>query len=196
MYIHKDILVGSNIDYTWSKKNKVPIVEHDNIVIHYTAGASAVSSANYLANDKTPASAHLVIARDGKIYQLVDFATQAWHAGKSQMLGKTGQNAYSVGIELDNAGLLHKSNNRYYAWFGKRVPDGQVIKLVNPQTGFHAWWHTYTEIQLKALKEICLLLVDHYQFKRIVGHSEISLSGKIDPGPAFPMDDFKKLIIS
>ena len=44
------------------------------------------------------------------------------------------------------------------------------------------------------LREICLLLVEAYQFKRIVGHSEISLSGKIDPGPAFPMDEFKKLI--
>lgn len=194
MYIHKHILVGSNIDYIWSKKNKVPIVEHDNIVIHYTAGASAISSAKYMANDNTLASAHLVIARDGKIYQLVDFATQAWHAGKSQMLGKTGQNAYSVGIELDNAGLLHEKDNRYYTWFGKRVSDSQVIKLVNPQTGFHAWWQVYTEIQLNTLKSIIGLLLYHYRFKRIVGHNEISLSGKIDPGPAFPMADFKKLI--
>ena len=195
MYIQKHILVGSNIDYIWSKKNKTPIVEHDNIVIHYTAGASALSSADYLANDTTPVSAHLVIARDGTIYQLVDFATQAWHAGKSRYLGKTGQNAYTVGIELDNAGLLHESNKRYYTWFGKRVSDTQVIKLVNPQTGFHAWWHIYTEIQLKTLKEVCLILIDHYKFKQIVGHSEISLSGKIDPGPAFPMNDFKSLII-
>ena len=194
MYIHKHILVGSNIDYIWSKKNKVSIVDHDNIVIHYTAGANATSSANYLANDNTKASAHLVIGRDGQIYQLVDFETQAWHAGKSQMLGKIGQNAYSVGIELDNAGLLHENNKRYYTWFGKRIPDIEVIKLVNPQTGFHAWWHTFSEIQLKTLQEICLLLVEAYQFKRIVGHSEISLSGKIDPGPAFPLDEFKKLI--
>ena len=157
MYIHKHILVGSNIDYIWSKKNKVPIVDHDNIVIHYTAGANAISSANYLANDNTKASAHLIIGRDGKIYQLVNFDTQAWHAGKSQMLGKTGQNAFTVGIELDYSGLLHENNNRYYSWFGKRIPESEVIKLVNPQTGFHAWWHTYSEIQLNTLKEICLV---------------------------------------
>ena len=194
MYIHKHILVGSNIDYIWSKKNKTPILEHDNIVIHYTAGASALSSANYLANDKTRASAHLVIGRDGKIYQLVDFETQAWHAGKSRYRGKTSLNRYSVGIELENAGLLTERDNHYYAWFGKQVPFDQVTKLVNPQTGFDAWWHTYPQIQLNTLKEVCQVLLSNYRFSRIVGHSEISLSGKIDPGPAFPLEEFKNLI--
>jgi N-acetylmuramoyl-L-alanine amidase len=194
MYIHKHILVGSNIDYYWSKKNNEPIVEHDNIVIHYSAGSAAISTVQYLASEKTMASAHLVIGRDSRIYQLVDFNTQAWHAGRSHYLGKTGQNAYSVGIELENAGLLHERNKRYYTWFGKRIPDEQVIQLVNPQTGFHAWWHTYTEIQLKTLKNVIGLLLYHYKFNRVVGHSEISLTGKIDPGPAFPMDEFKNLI--
>jgi N-acetylmuramoyl-L-alanine amidase len=194
MYINKHILVGSSINYFWSKKNKTPIEEHDNIVIHYTAGASAISSVRYMANDLTPVSAHLVISREGMIYQMVDFETQAWHAGKSQMLGKTGQNAYSIGIELDNAGLLKEKDKRYYAWFGKRIPENQVVKLINPQTGFEAYWQTYTDIQLNTLKEICKILLNNYPFRRIVGHSEISLSGKIDPGPAFPMDEFKKLI--
>lgn len=194
MYIHKHILVSSNIDYIWSKKNKEPILEHDNIVIHYTDGSNALSSANYLANDKTPASAHLVIGRDSTIYQLVDFETQAWHAGKSGYRGKINLNRYSVGIELENAGLLIERDNHYYAWFGKQVSSDQVVKLVNPQTGFEALWQTYTQIQLSTLKEVCKVLLRNYRFRRIVGHSEISLSGKIDPGPAFPLDEYKKLI--
>ena len=170
------------------------MVEHDNIVIHYTAGSSAISTVNYLISEYTPVSAHLVIARDGKIYQLVDFNTQAWHAGKCQFLGKTDLNACSIGIKLDNAGLLHEHNERYYAWFGKRIPNDEVIRLVNPLTGFHAWWHTYTDNQLSILKEVCKVLAGTYRLKRILGHSEISLTGKIDPGPAFPLAEFKKLI--
>ena len=114
MYLHKHIIVGSNIDYYWSKKNKEPLLEHDNIVIHYSAGSTALSTVNYLINEKTPVSAHLVIARDGKIFQLVDFNTQAWHAGKSHFLGKTALNTCSIGIELENAGLLHERDKRYY----------------------------------------------------------------------------------
>lgn len=194
MYIHNDTLVCSNIEYLWSKKNKQPIQELDNIVIHYTAGANAISSAKYLAADNTPVSAHLVIARDGQIFQMVDFKTQAWHAGKSKYKSKNGLNGYSIGIELDNVGILKQHNNRYYAWFGRRIPEVQVVELVNPQTGFKAFWQTYTEIQLNTLKDVCNKLLSYYPIKRIVGHSEVSLSGKIDPGPAFPIEDFKKLI--
>jgi N-acetylmuramoyl-L-alanine amidase len=178
MYLHQNMLVSSDIDYFWSKKNKESIKELDSIVIHYTAGASAISSARYLMHDNT----------------IVDFKTQAWHAGKSQFLGKTNLNAFSIGIELENAGLLHCHDERYYTWFGKRVPEQQVVQLVNPQTGFPSYWQIYTTMQLNMLKEVCKLLIFHYKIKRIVGHSEISLSGKIDPGPAFPMADFKTLI--
>lgn len=194
MYIHKHMLVGSNIDYFWSKKNKEPIIEHDNIVIHYTAGASAISSTRYMANELTPVSAHIVIARDGKVYQLVDFNTQAWHAGKSAHQGKINLNKFSVGIELDNAGKLYRREQKYHAWFGKQIPQEQVVKAKDPQTKCDAYWHAYTPMQLDTLNVVCKLLLETYPFRRIVGHSEISLSGKIDPGPAFPMEDFKKLI--
>jgi N-acetylmuramoyl-L-alanine amidase len=194
MYIHKHILVSSNIDYNWSKKNKEPIQNLETVVIHSTAGSNALAIVRYFTTPNTPASAHLLIARDGKIYQMVDFQTQSWHAGKSQLLGKTDINTLSVGIELENAGLLKQHDKRYYAWFGKKIPESQVVQLVNPQTGFHAYWQTYTEKQLDKLTEVCKLLLFNYKIRRIVGHSEISLTGNIDPGPAFPLPDFKKLI--
>ncbi|MDA3929222.1 MAG: N-acetylmuramoyl-L-alanine amidase [Prolixibacteraceae bacterium] len=194
MYIYKHNLVGSSVEYIWSKKNKKPIEELDNIVIHYTAGANAVSSAKYLAADNTPVSAHLVIARDGSIFQIVDFNTQAWHAGKSKYRKTEGLNAFSIGIELENYGLLKEKDDKYYTWFGKRVPEKQVVELINIQTGFPAFWQTYTYLQLKTLREVCQKLLSCYPIRRIVGHSEISLTGKIDPGPAFPLNDFSELI--
>lgn len=196
MYIYEDNLVGSDVDYIWSKKNKKPIVTLDNIIIHYTAGANAMSSAKYLASDHTPVSAHLVIASDGSIIQIVDFQTQAWHAGKSKHRGKTGLNAYSIGIELDNYGLLTEKHNRFYTWFGKRVSEKDIEEFPHPQTGYPAYWHSYTYLQVKTLRMVCQKLISYYPIRRIVGHSEVSLSGKIDPGPAFPLDEFRNLIYS
>ncbi|MGB3467614.1 MAG: N-acetylmuramoyl-L-alanine amidase, partial [Cyclobacteriaceae bacterium] len=56
----------------------------DMLIIHYTAGRSAETSANFLARPDVQASAHLVIGRDGQVFQLVPFDKVAWHAGVSQ----------------------------------------------------------------------------------------------------------------
>lgn len=46
-------------------------------------------------------SAHYVIGRDGKIYQLVDEQDLSYHAGKSSLPdGRTNVNTCSIGIEL------------------------------------------------------------------------------------------------
>ena len=82
----------------------------DTVIIHYTAGTSAKGSAAWLCNPQAGASAHLVIGREGEIYQLIPFTTKAWHAGVSQYQGRKGFNNYSIGIELDNAGPLKRSD--------------------------------------------------------------------------------------
>ena len=71
--------------------------------MHYTAGASAESSIDWLTNPDARASAHVLIARDGGITQLVPFDRRAWHAGRSRWKDRTGLNGWSFGIELDNA---------------------------------------------------------------------------------------------
>jgi len=49
-------------------------------------------------------SAHYLIARDGRIYYLVDELARAWHAGESAWGGNRDLNSASIGIELDNNG--------------------------------------------------------------------------------------------
>jgi len=46
-------------------------------------------------------SAHLFIDRRGRLTQFVPFELRAWHAGVSSYRGRTGCNAYSIGIELE-----------------------------------------------------------------------------------------------
>ena len=46
-------------------------------------------------------SAHALIRRDGEIVQYVPFGERAWHAGRSEYLGRAACNDFSVGIELE-----------------------------------------------------------------------------------------------
>ncbi len=194
MYIHNHNLVSADIDYLWAKKNKEPLVSLDTIVIHYTAGGTALSSAQHLAHQNTRASAHLVIARKGNIYQLVDFETQAWHAGNSRLGTRANVNHFSIGIELENPGWLKLKKNNYYTWFGKLVNPKQVEQHPHPKTRLPSFWHSYTLKQLKVAREVCILLCQHYPIKHIVGHSDVSLTGKLDPGPAFPLGALQSII--
>jgi AmpD protein len=48
-------------------------------------------------------SAHVLIARDGKLTQYVPFVRRAWHAGRSSYCGRSACNDFSIGIELEGA---------------------------------------------------------------------------------------------
>ncbi len=159
------------------------------LVIHYTAGSSAESSIQWLTNSLAKASAHLVIGRDGSITQLVAFNRKAWHAGRSHWRGISGLNAHSIGIELDNPGKLVGSNGNWRTTWGRSVPDDDV--LVDAQGN---GWHTYTEVQLEATREVSMTLVRHYGLSEIIGHQDIAPTRKTDPGPAFPMTAFQGLV--
>ena len=48
-------------------------------------------------------SAHLLIRRDGAVVQFVPMTQRAWHAGQSELCGRTACNDFSIGIELEGA---------------------------------------------------------------------------------------------
>lgn len=167
----------------------------DTLIIHFTAGKDAASSAKFLSGKDVQASAHLVIGRDGTVYQLVPFNIVAWHAGRSQYGGRQGFNKYSIGIELDNAGALMKTGNQYQAWFGTKYPESDVIRATHKNESIPRYWHTYTEKQLEALTEISKLIAEKYPIKEVLGHDDISPGRKTDPGPAFDLMRFKRSIL-
>lgn len=159
------------------------------LVMHYTAGRNLESSVESLCTQKPQgnASAHLVLGRDGRIVQLAAFNTVAWHAGVSQWNGLNGMNAYAIGIEMDNAGLLHREGDQCVSWFGKPYPDGEVLIASHRHGGGIQPWHTYTEVQIARALELCELLVAHYRLEDVLGHEDIARGRKTDPGPAFPL---------
>ena len=169
----------------------------DSIIIHYTAGQNALSSAEYLCRDDIKASAHLVIGRNGEIYQLVGFNLVAWHAGESQYGGRTGFNKYAIGIELDNAGRLEKSGTEFVSWFGQKYQANEVIRATHRNESQPSWWHSYTLEQIQSCRQVCELLIKSpaYKIGTILGHEEIAPGRKTDPGPAFPLDKLRTMLL-
>lgn len=74
------------------------------VVIHHTSSSSHESALRTLRDPLREVSAHYLIARDGRLIQLVDEADRAWHAGRARWGAITDVNSASIGIELDNNG--------------------------------------------------------------------------------------------
>ena len=186
---------GSQVAYTQSP-NMGSTISPIYLVVHYTAGRSFSSSVDWLTNPIAKASAHLVIGRAGEIEQLVPFNRKAWHAGRSQWGELVGLNSYSIGIELDNAGRLTRTQSGdWSAWFGGAYTDSEVAELVHKHEHELSGWHTYTQEQMDALIAVSLALQEKYGFADILGHDDIAPNRKADPGPAFPMMSFRSHIL-
>ncbi|WP_203291722.1 N-acetylmuramoyl-L-alanine amidase [Maricaulis parjimensis] len=165
------------------------------LVIHYTAGSSFDSSVDWLTNPDAQASAHLVIGRDGEIMQLADFNARTWHAGKSSWRGLSGLNSHSIGIELDNAGILTKTPDGWRSAFQKTYPEADGMEAAHKNGGGMRGWHRYTLNQIEALVAIGSALVREYGLKDVIGHDDIAPNRKSDPGPAFPMEMVRSRIM-
>lgn len=96
--------VRSSLPSQW-----LPSPNHDDrrpayVILHHTGGSSAAASLATLTDPRRGVSAHYLVGRDGRLYQLVDERQRAWHAGESDWGGDTDVNSASIGIELDNDG--------------------------------------------------------------------------------------------
>ena len=104
-------------------------------------------------------SAHYLISKTGKIYNLLCPKFNAWHAGKSQWKKDKNLNDYSIGIEIENKGHEYgysKFTNKQYE---------SLKKLIN-------------------FLKIAYRLDD----ESVLFHSDISPNRKKDPGEKFDLN--------
>ena len=178
------------------------------VVMHYTAGGSGAGSRDYMMLSPTEkqrrlgrskpvyASAHLVVDRDGSVWQIVPFNLKARHAGRSRWRGLSSLNKYAVGIEIANYGWLDRQGDDSY----KRSDTPRFAAedvTVGPMPGGTETkgWENYPAAQLDAVARVTSALLDKYpSITEIVGHQEIAPGRKFDPGPAFPMQRFRSLV--
>ena len=187
--IEDNKLIGSGVTYQYSsnKSGRFKPSDLNYIIMNYTGGLSTEAAAKWFTNSKARASAHVLIGRNGEVYQIVNFDEIAWHAGVSNWNGLSGLNKYSIGIELVNAGRLQKRGDEYFGTNGAKIEVNEVFYDERSKS----YWQSYTPMQLDVTRRICELIVSKYQIQEILGHEEISPGRKTDPGPAFPLSDFR-----
>ncbi len=194
MEIENHLLKGEDVVHK-DTPNKSSIIDPKYLVFHFTAGRNVKSSVDWLCDSDANASAHLVIGRDGSIFQLAPFNVKTWHAGRSKWENLNGMNNYSIGIEMDNAGRLTNSGSMFRSWFGELYSSKDIVHAAHKNTPEkYEYWQTYTKKQITIAIELSKLLTKTYNLEDILGHDDVSPKRKIDPGPAFPMENIKSLV--
>ena len=172
-----------------------PLIKPTLLVMHYTAsGGTGSSDARYFQNPAAKASAHFVVDRDGSIVQCVPTNVKAWHAGDSSWRGKPNCNDFSIGIEVDNWGLLTKRvDGKFYSHRDQVIPPHLVYEGKNKR-GVFGYWEIYPASQIDSVIAIAGAICEAYStITEIVGHEDIAPVRKIDPGPAFPLHRFQSI---
>lgn len=166
------------------------------LIMHYTESANLASAVSWFQKPEAQASAHLVIDRNGDIVQMVPFNRRAWHAGKSNWGNLEGMNQYSIGIELVNAGKLRKNSaGHWVTWSNQVIPSADVSIAQHKSESKEAGWQEYTEVQIEAALKVAVLLHQTYNFTDVLGHEDVSPGRKVDPGPLFPLNSFRSMVL-
>ena len=152
-------------------------------VIHATEGATVNGAVSTLNDRKL--SVHFVLGKAGKeVVQMVPFNKGAIHAVE--------YNSNSVGVELDYPGDLSETGSSYNSL--SRFKEHEYIYASAYNDSRFKYWALYPGAQLDALLAISKTLVTSYGITDVVGHEELH-SYKMDPGPAFPISQFREQLL-
>ena len=133
------------------------------IIFHYTGMKSESDALSRLTDIQSEVSCHYLIKNNGKILKMVPDLYIAWHAGKSSWKNYKSLNQNSIGIEVTNPGHKHGYKN-------------------------------FTKKQITTLLKLSKFLIKKYKVgpKNILGHSDIAVLRKKDPGEKFPWEYLSK----
>src|SRR5258708_8363244 len=95
---------GMPIPSAWVGTVNFGIRKPNYVIIHFTAQDSVQQTLHTFTITSTQVSAHYVIAKNGKVYHMVNDYLRANHAGVGKWGSVTDMNSCSLGIEIDNNG--------------------------------------------------------------------------------------------
>ena len=127
------------------------------VIFHYTGMRRENDAIKKLTSKKSKVSCHYLIKSNGQILMFVPELYIAWHAGISFWKKYKLINKFSLGIELSNPGHDHN-----YKKFSRK--------------------------QINSLIKLSKFLIRKYKIKPsfFLGHSDIAVDRKKDPGEKFP----------
>ena len=133
------------------------------IIFHYTGMKSESNALKKLTDIQSEVSCHYLIKNNGEIVKIVPDLYIAWHSGESSWKNYKSLNQNSIGIEITNPGHEHG-------------------------------YKKFTKKQITALLRLSKFLIKEYKIspKNILGHSDIAILRKKDPGEKFPWEYLSK----
>ena len=133
------------------------------IIFHYTGMKNESNALKRLTDIQSEVSCHYLIKNNGEIIKMVPDLYIAWHAGESSWKNHKSLNQNSIGIEITNPGHEHG-------------------------------YKKFTKKQITALLRLSKFLIKEYKIspKNILGHSDIAILRKKDPGEKFPWEYLSK----
>ena len=133
------------------------------IIFHYTGMTSESEASKRLTDIQSEVSCHYLIKNNGEIVKMVPDLYIAWHAGESSWKNHKSLNQNSIGIEITNPGHEHG-------------------------------YKKFTQKQITSLLRLSKFLIKEYKIspKNILGHSDIAVLRKRDPGEKFPWEYLSK----
>ena len=133
------------------------------IIFHYTGMKSESNALKRLTDIQSEVSCHYLIKNNGEIVKIVPDLYIAWHAGESSWKNYKSLNQNSIGIEITNPGHEYGYKN-------------------------------FTQKQITTLVKLSKFLIKKYKInpKNILGHSDIAVLRKKDPGEKFPWEYLAK----
>ena len=151
------------------------------LVIHYSVTNTAAEAVRAL-NDRR-LSYHILIEKNGKAFQTRRFTETALHPGLSNWKAQAGVGLTesvargSIGICLMNKGFAFDSGQ----------PNAAGKLIYNPDDPTMQRWETFPQAQLNSCKAIAAEIIAAYPIAEVVGHHDIAIMGKFDPGPLFDL---------
>ena len=150
-------------DYAFARAHPSPnhgdrLLPVSALVLHYTGMPTSDGALALLCSPEAEVSAHYFVQESGDVLQLVPESRRAWHAGRSFWAGETDLNSASIGIEIVHPG--HDDPRPY--------PAAQMASVI------------------ALCADICARRA--IAKDRVLAHSDIAVSRKIDPGEFFPWD--------
>jgi len=142
---------------------KRPFKQIKFIIFHYTGMKSESNALKRLTDIQSEVSCHYLIKNNGEIVKIVPDLYISWHAGESSWKNYKSLNQNSIGIEITNPGHEYGYKN-------------------------------FTKKQITALLKLSKFLIKKYKInpKNILGHSDIAVLRKKDPGEKFPWEYLSK----
>ena len=182
---HRLVLEGEALNLSYEQSpNFSPAVTPEYLVIHATGGP-LLATINWFKKEAST-STHLIIDDEGRqVVQMVDFNQRAVHAHTF--------NANTLGIELVYPSYLLETESFLFRFIGA-FPDAEVYEARAQNDWRTRSWPRYQPAQLDALVEVCRTLMETLGIEHILRHEDIN-SGKLDPGPMFPMVTFRERLL-